>query len=263
MTYTRALIEHQLTRPALRPNGGEYLQPGPVKAIIAHWTANENRGANAMANRNYFNNGAPGPGGKLRAASAHYCVDSERVVQCLPDHEIGFHVGDRPQGRYTDTGNRIRGKKPTPNYYTVGFEMCVNADGDFSQMRGRAISLAARLLFTHALQITDLYRHWDITGKPCPAFYVPVGAKKYENAAAWVGFCAHVNEELQTLQITHKRAMVTHDVDFLRLRAAPNVNAEPLGQLYPGERVCFNATAGNWAEVWPGHWANQKFLEVL
>ncbi|MFT5917530.1 MAG: N-acetylmuramoyl-L-alanine amidase, partial [Bacteroidia bacterium] len=50
-----------------------------LKAVIIHWTANKSRGADAQANRNYFNNLRPQhlPDGRVRKvyASAHYMVD--------------------------------------------------------------------------------------------------------------------------------------------------------------------------------------------
>lgn len=254
--YTRALITHPKTRPRI------VMQPGQVRAIVMHWTANKDAGANAMANRNYFNNGSPDENGKPRPASAHFCVDSERVVQCLPTNEVGYHVGDPRKNKECAPLNAIlRQGFKTPNFTTVGVEMCVNRDGNLMLMKGRACLLAARLLFEHGLEIRQLVRHWDITGKVCPAFYVPVGKDALLNTAGWIGFCRQAEAELDILKVTHTRARVTSPE--LNLRAEANATAPILGALIRGEPISYQKSRmrGTWAEVWPGHWVNTKFSE--
>jgi len=71
-------------RPARR--NASFYSIRTLKGIIAHWTANPHKGANAIANRNYFNTAT-------RRASAHYIVDDHSIIQCMPDHEVAFHVG--------------------------------------------------------------------------------------------------------------------------------------------------------------------------
>lgn len=254
MTYTRALIENKITRPRI------VLQPGQVKAVVVHYTANDDRGANAMRNRNYFNNGSPDEKGKPRPASAHYCVDSERIVQCLPGNELGYHVGDPRKNTLCRQRNReLSAGFKTPNFRTVGLEMCVNADGDFNRMRGRSISLAARLLYENDLTTRGLVRHWDVTGKICPEYYAPVGKQAAANAAAWIGFCTQVGDELATLRITNQRARVASAE--LNVRSGPSASADLLGTLIQNEPFIYQKSqmVGNWAEIWPGHWVNLRF----
>ena len=62
-----------------------------LKAIIIHWTANTRAGANAQANRNYFNTKPRilNTQGKTVFASAHYVVDDRTIMRCLPEDEVG------------------------------------------------------------------------------------------------------------------------------------------------------------------------------
>lgn len=57
-----------------------------IKFLVAHYTANGGRGANAMAHKRYFQNNNVG-------ASAHYFVDSEQIVQIIGDSTVAYAVG--------------------------------------------------------------------------------------------------------------------------------------------------------------------------
>ena len=143
-----------------------------LKAIIIHWTANTNRGANANANARYFNSDqymTKKNGERVKiSASAHYVVDDKEIVRCIPDEEVGFHVGSKTG--YKDLiYNVIKiPKGHSPNDYTIGIEMCVNSDGDFAKTRQTTIELTSYLLKKYGLTINNVYRHFDITGKDCP-----------------------------------------------------------------------------------------------
>jgi len=130
------------------------------KALVIHWTANDDTGADAVANRNYFNNSGV-------AVSSHYIVDDHQVVQCLPENEMAYHVGAtsyKPQA--------LKLLSSYPNDCTIGIEMCVNEDGDFSKMYENAIMLASDILEDHKWDRDNLWRHYDVTGRHCPGFFV-------------------------------------------------------------------------------------------
>ena len=153
-------------RPYLK--NPEFYQIRELKAIVLHWTANLNKGANAKAHYNYHNT-------TQRKASAHYFVDSKEIVQILPDNEVGYHVGDRAtldkttrKRGYAITGQEIiKGTRLTPNFFTVGIEMCVNLDGDFKETLRNTVELIRYLRSIHGANI-PLVRHYDVTGKKCP-----------------------------------------------------------------------------------------------
>ncbi|GED55182.1 N-acetylmuramoyl-L-alanine amidase [Brevibacillus borstelensis] len=151
MQITDMLLTNKNARPGTRitPQG-----------LVIHWTANEGKGANAVANRNYFNK-------PTTVASAHYCVDDKQVVRCLPENEMGYHVGAKSYK--LDALKRL---SSYPNNCTIGIEMCVNSDGDFKAMYQRTVELAADILKRYSWGVNRLWRHFDITGKNCPAYFV-------------------------------------------------------------------------------------------
>lgn len=178
----------------LTPNEGA--RPGrkndPI-AVVIHWTANTNRGADAVANRNYFNNWRNHP---QHLASAHYIVDDQLVIQCVPENEAAYHVG---ANAYKDKAKAVF--LGNPNYKTIGIEICVNSDGDFSKAYRNTVLLTANILRRYGWGTDRLWRHYDITGKNCPAFFVKdVTARVYgfQGAdAGWDKFTWDVTMELR------------------------------------------------------------------
>ncbi len=159
------------------------------KALVIHWTANRDRGANAIANRNYFENH---PQNKV---SANWIVDDREAVLCVPEDEMAYHVGAKSYPA------RARSELSAyPNDCTIGVEICVNADADFATTYRNAVELAAEILARHGWGIDRLWRHYDVTGKDCPRFFVADATARefgFESAAAgWAKFRQDVQTEL-------------------------------------------------------------------
>lgn len=151
MQITEMLLTNKNARP------GTKITP---RGLVIHWTANEGKGANAVANRNYFNK-------STTEASAHYCVDDKQIVRCLPENELGYHVGAKSY-----KPDALKMLSSYPNNCTIGIEMCVNSEGDFQVMYRRTVELAADILKRYKWGVDKLWRHFDITGKNCPAYFV-------------------------------------------------------------------------------------------
>lgn len=155
------------------------------KGLVVHWTANTAETADADNNRNYFNFSG-------LAVSAHYIVDDKKVVQCLPEDEMAYHVG----------ANRYMAKAQKelswyPNNCTLGVEICVNSRGNFKKTIENAAALCADICRRHGWTSKQLWRHYDVTGKDCPKFFVVDDtAKAYGFSSAangWAEFKAKVD----------------------------------------------------------------------
>ncbi len=153
----------------------EYSRPGialeEVNGIVIHYTANP--GTSAEANRDYFEGLKDSHATK---ASAHFIVGLEgEIVQCIPTAEIAYASNDR-------------------NSDTLSIECCYeNEDGSFNQATyDSVIHLTAWLCAKFGLTSDDVMRHYDVTGKLCPVYYV-------ENPDAWEQFLADVDAYLATM----------------------------------------------------------------
>lgn len=151
-------ITKMFLSPTAKGRPGKRIKP---KGIVIHWTANTGKGSDADNNRNYFNNLTD------RFASAHYVVDDHQVVQCLPENEMAYHVGAKEY-----KPGAVKGLSRYPNDCTIGIEICVNKDGDFDQTIKNAVALVVDICKRHSFTRDNLWRHYDITGKDCPRFFV-------------------------------------------------------------------------------------------
>lgn len=239
------LLTKDRGRPALRNRN--YYAIRELRGVIAHWTANTNKGANAQANRNYFNNQAS------VYASAHYVVDDKTIIQCLPDNEVGYHVGANV---YKSEGERMRAgfSSLTPNYFVIGFEMCVNSDGDWNKTYRNSVDLAAHLLRKHGFTTNDLYRHHDITGKDCP--------KMMLTPEAWGKFKSDITTAMSddpAPQLEQGRTTPKG----LNVRTGPGTNFNSVAKIPQNTTVDIFEKKDGWLRIGPGRWVSGYYVETI
>lgn len=155
----------------------EYSRPGTalekVNGIVVHYTANP--GTTAEQNRSYFQGLAQS--GETYASS-HFVIGlSGEIVQCIPCNEIAYASNER-------------------NADTVSIECCIpDETGRFNEETYRSlVNLVAWLMGRYELTAEDVIRHYDVTGKACPKYYV-------ENQWAWEQFKADVVSYIDTYGI--------------------------------------------------------------
>ena len=145
-----------------------------VHAIVVHYTANP--GVDAVANRNYFNNLPKANERKQKKtyASSHFVIGLDgTIVQCIPLEEMAYASNDR-------------------NSDTVSIECCHKKEnGKFTaQTQAALIQLCTYLCIKFDLTEENLIRHYDVTGKICPKYFV-------EHPDAWETFKKDVGIELK------------------------------------------------------------------
>lgn len=128
-------------------------------------------------------------------ASAHYVVDlNGDVYRDIPDEEKAYHCGAAHADDYT---TKIRKDFPTyctnltsPNRILLGIEMChPDSDGKPSpDTMDATLELVYSLCKKYDIDPdTRVYRHFDITDKHCPLFFV-------ENPDEWSAFIKSIKE---------------------------------------------------------------------
>lgn len=242
LPITKDLLTSKRNRPFLRDEKTYSLRK--LKGVIAHWTANEGKGANAKANRNYFNN-------TDRYASAHYIVDDKTIIQCLYDNEVGYHVG---ANIYKADGNRIKEGSLTPNYFVVGFEMCVNKDGDWNKTYKNSVDLAAYLLRKYEFTIHDLYRHYDITGKDCP--------KMMLTETAWQAFKTDIAKAMSddpAIQIATGKV----NTGELNVRSGPGTSNGVVTKIKLNTSVSIFEEKNGWYRIAAGRWVYKQYIDLV
>jgi N-acetylmuramoyl-L-alanine amidase len=151
------------------------------KGVILHYVGIP--GQRAVTTWNFFEKTCPAD---KHYSSAHYIIDlNGDIYHSVPDNEVAYHCGsskvDPASGRiYTDWARQKFGyfasdpSKASPNFCTIGIELCIDANGNFlSETINAAVGLVAKLLDDHNLTTEDIGLHKQVVGwKDCPLPWV-------------------------------------------------------------------------------------------
>ena len=133
----------------------EYSRPGTpleqVNGVVVHYVGNPN--TTAKQNRSYFESLAET--GETSASSNFIIGMDGEIILCVPLDEIAYCSGER-------------------NYDTISIECCHPDDtGEFTDETLESLSRLLRWLIDwYDLQEEDIIRHYDVSGKECPRYFV-------------------------------------------------------------------------------------------
>jgi len=155
-----------------------------IKYIVIHYTGN--KGDTALNNVKYFANNTV-------KASAHFFVDENSIYTSVPVNDTAWHCGGGLQG---SKGHAWYGKCTNSN--SIGVEMCL-LDKSGNVRNGtiaKAVEVTKYLMNMYNIPAENVIRHWDVTGKSCPA---PMTG---DNNAYWEDFKNRIleSEELTMSQ---------------------------------------------------------------
>lgn len=141
------------------PNRRKYKD---VEYIVLHYTGNV--GDTAINNGKYFKNS------NTRLAGAHFFVGQDgEIVRSVPMTYTAWAVGasqvDRSRG-----GGSLFGK--CTNYNSVSIEMCDQVDRDASEAQKEGVKWLINYIRKRCPNASTVCRHFDVTGKLCPAQYI-------------------------------------------------------------------------------------------
>ncbi len=151
----------------------EYSRPGiersKINGIVIHYTANP--GSTAKQNRDYFEGLKDS---RITKASSHFIVGIDgEIIQCVPTAEIAYASNER-------------------NVDTISIECChPDETGKYSEETyDSLVELVAWLCGKFNLDTENVIRHYDVTGKACPLYFV-------ENEDAWDAFKKDVQKYIK------------------------------------------------------------------
>lgn len=133
----------------------EYSRPGTkldaVNGVVVHYIGNP--GTTAEQNRSYYEQLAQTHETKV---SSHFLIGIDgKIIQCVPLDEVAYCSNNR-------------------NGDTISIECChADKSGQFSKATmDSLIKLLGWLADTYGLRQEQIIRHYDVTGKQCPRYYV-------------------------------------------------------------------------------------------
>jgi N-acetylmuramoyl-L-alanine amidase len=157
----------------------EFSRPGykllRVQAVVDHYTANP--GADADNHFNYFDKTIIRI---KRYAGAHIFVDRHKALELIPLDEGSFGANDGGNASLKLQTLRARDSRyPTvtgdgnANLLCIHVEMCQELNGTIHPDTIKRTALVHQMLQKKFPQLKDTYnrfvRHYDVTGKNCPA----------------------------------------------------------------------------------------------
>jgi N-acetylmuramoyl-L-alanine amidase CwlA len=155
----------------------QFSRPGivmpKVEGLVAHWVAVA--GGTVQAVGKYFDrlkNQNPNDDIRDRYASTQFGIGLEgEILKYIPEKEMAYHVGAY---KY-QPGILEKLDTDYPNSCLIGAELChPEMDGKFTEKTlNAAVHLFGHLCIKYNLDpMTQIYRHYDITGKDCPRWFV-------------------------------------------------------------------------------------------
>lgn len=136
-----------------------------INNIVVHYTGNPS--STAQNNRDYFNK-------PDTDVCSHFVIGLDgEIIQCVPLDEKSAASNNR-------------------NLDTISIEVChPDSSGKFNDATyASLVKLTAWLCDNSGLKAKDVIRHYDITGKVCPKYFI-------DNQSAWEDFLEDVKEELK------------------------------------------------------------------
>ncbi len=179
-----------------------------ISYLVYHYTAND--GDTDENNALYFK-------AVHRGASAHYFVDEDSVTQVVKDEDTAWHCGDKQ--KYTNGGATMKGK--VKNVNSIGIELCSDKDarGQYiltPQTIRNGVELGQELMAKYNIPLSNVYRHYDVSGKICPEPFVrdPAQWQKFKAMlTAGAGLPLIINGNLRVVEGVNKSGVTYLKID--------------------------------------------------
>ena len=152
-------------------NFGKTRSLSTIKYIVIHYTSND--GDTDTNNGKYFRD-------YVVKASAHYFVDSDSITQSVKDNVIAYSVGGNKYASCAQTGGgKYYGKCTNSN--SISIELCDDVKNGVVYPSDKtienALELTRHLMKKYNVPKERVIRHFDVTGKLCPAYWCGTDAK--------------------------------------------------------------------------------------
>lgn len=215
------------THLANKSNYGSKRALSSIKKIVIHYTSND--GDKDENNGKYF-------AGNVVSASAHYFVDSDSITQSVPDDYVAWSVGGKKYSNCNVTGGgKYYGIATNAN--TLNIEICDDVKNGVVYPSAATIQNAIEFtkvkMAQYSLSKEDVIRHFDVTGKSCPAYWVDDTkwrAEFWDKLSGGTTTVPSNNNTTTAVPFLIKVDKVKAG-DVLNVRQEPNANAKITGKL--------------------------------
>lgn len=154
------------TKIANKSNYGNRRSLSDIEYIVIHYTSND--GDTDENNGKYYAN-------TVVKASAHYFIDDDSITQSVPDDYVAWSVGGKKYNNCSTTGGgKLHGIATNAN--TLSIEICDDVKNGViypSQSTiENVIAFTKIKMKEYNIPASNIIRHFDVTGKSCPAYWI-------------------------------------------------------------------------------------------
>lgn len=243
-----------------------------LQYIVIHYTAGvSSKKGSALNTAKYF--AIPTSKGG-RDASADFIIDDETIIQYNPDikNRYTWHCGGKLQGAKGGTWYNI-----AFNRNTIGIEVCsTNKTGKVTnpndanwsytdKVLANTKELVEYLMKTYNIPKDNVIRHYDVTGKSCPAIIGWNGYTKDESK--WNNFKKSIGGLVESENVKEAQNMASYIVEIkaqgTNLREAPSTSSKVIQILNKGDRLKIIGIKGNWLQTNWNRWVHVSCTRVV
>lgn len=241
------------TKLANSKNYGGKRSLSSIKYIVIHYTAND--GDSDDGNANYFKN-------NIVKASAHYFVDDDSITQSVPDDHTAWSVGGSKYGNCKSTGGgKYHGKCTNSN--SISIELCDSVrNGKIyptAKTIANALELTRKLMKKYNIPAERVIRHFDVTGKSCPAYWCGTTAKNSKwKTEFWNKLKSSTKPENSTGAF-----LVRVLVDDLTIREGAGTNTKAVGSIKDKGTYTITEVKYNGSTPWGKLKSGKGYISLL
>lgn len=223
-----------------------------IKYIVIHYTAND--GDTDEANGRYFKN-------NVVKASAHYFVDSDSITQSVKDDRVAWAVGGKKYSTCSSTGGgKYYGTVTNTN--SISIELCDDVKNGVIYPSAKtiqnALELTEHLMKKYNIPKSNVIRHFDVTGKPCPKYWLSDAKWKSEFWNKIGGSCGETKPAATT------SFMVKINTDVLNVRKGGSTSYAVTAVVKRNEIYTIVEESNGWGKLKSGvGWINLKYTIKL
>ena len=204
--------------------------------------------------------------GRYIYASSHYVMGLEgEIYYIVPEREIAYTTNNA-------------------NYYSIGIECATTGSDDHYTDKEYVsmVKLGAYLADKYGLDPrTDFIRHYDVTKKVCPRYFVnhldkwkqfkldcynymkgKLTEKNIRNCTNGKG-ASVISETKPATTAAFKQYIVRCTVDVLNGRTGPGTNYDIETKLTKGTAVTIVDKSGDWLKTKSGYWIHGAYVEFV
>lgn len=215
-------------------NYGSRRNMSNVKYIVIHYTAND--GDSDENNGKYFHN-------NIVKASAHYFVDDDSITASVPLNYTAYSVGGN---KLNTGGGRLYGTVRNAN--SINIELCDTVRNGViyptDKTINNALDLVRKLMADYNIPQSNVIRHFDVTGKKCPAYWV--------DDAKWKNEFWNKISQTKVEPSADVPFLVQITTDVLNIRAGAGTKYSIVGTVNKGYKYTIVETDGSWGKLKSG-----------